>query len=139
MSSKLSIYQLAKTDQTAEVNGKWFTDFFEPGSGIDFKLRRLKTKPVVKVMNRVMAENRKHMVKGEYPEAIDEAMLIETFAEAVIADWRGVSDGENDIPYSKEAAMKLLTELPDLKDTINRIASQGASFRADLEADVEKN
>jgi hypothetical protein len=127
-----SIFNIALTDRDSEENGKWFDDIIEEGSGIRMKLRRMTAKVVSKTMTRKLTENRKFMVKGKYPAEIDERMLVETLAEAVIVDWEGIStDGENQLPYTVENAETLLTKLPDLRRQVQIIANSLAAFRAE--------
>lgn len=138
---KNSIYTIAKTDADSEENGKWFDDIFEEGSGISLKLRRMTSQAYIKVLNRLMQENRKLMVKGKFPKDVDMRLLVESMAEGIIVDWKGivVEEGGEEIPYSKDAAIKLMTELPDLKSTVRNLAQSMAAFRAETKEEIAGN
>lgn len=138
---KNSIYTLAKTDADSEENGKWFDDIFEEGSGISLKLRRMNSQFYGKVLNSIMQENRKLMVKGKFPKDVDARLLIESLAEGIIVDWKGilVEDGGEEIPYTKDAAIKLMTDIPDLKNIVRNLSQSMAAFRAETKEEIAGN
>ena len=56
------------------------------------------------------------------------------FVDTILLDWRGVkSKTGEDVPFSKEAAIKLFTELPELLDYLSKEASDRSNFEAAIE------
>lgn len=72
------------------------------------------------------------------PPKEDRAVMVNTYADAVILDWRNMqypNDGEH-FAYSKENARRILTELPDFFTFCATNASERANFTSEEE---EKN
>ncbi|HVQ48492.1 MAG TPA: hypothetical protein VMS92_00465 [Mycobacterium sp.] len=65
-------------------------------------------------------------------------ILKQTFADAVVLDWRGLElDGEP-LPYSRDNALRLMRELPDLWDIIKTHAEKLANFQQEEIAEMGK-
>lgn len=74
------------------------------------------------------------------PDVIKRVMA-EIYADAVITGWEGVTDKNGKtIPYSKENVVKLLVDLPDLFEEIQKQADLISNFRAEqIEADAKNS
>ena len=58
-------------------------------------------------------------------------IMIEVFAETVIKDWEGITDEDGNVmPCTKENAVTLLTQLPDLFNELREVAAKQANFRS---------
>lgn len=140
IAKKPNIFDICETDTKAEEDGRWFKDIFGDGSGVNVKLRHIMSSESMNVRRRLDRANRRLMVKGEYPTAVAIKLLIEQVAEAVLIDWEGVVDRDGkDIPYSKEAAQRLLTELRVFRDGVVSMAQAIDSFRVEDREAAEKN
>lgn len=129
------LYEMFGTDDHFEQKGIWYafsenTKFLlarAGGSNVRFtKVLEARTRPY-----RRQIEN----------ESIDldtaNKLLIEAFAEAVLLDWQGVADKKGDeLPYSKENAIKLLTDLPDLFAELRAESTRLSNYRA---AEIEED
>lgn len=125
-----NLYEMFGTDKRFEQEGIWYafsedTKFLlarAGGSNVRFaKVLEAKTRPY-----RRQIEN----------ESIDldlaNGLLIEAFAEAVLLGWQGVTDADgNDLPYSRENAVKLLKDLPDLFAELRNEATRLSNFRTE--------
>lgn len=60
-------------------------------------------------------------------------LAIGPFVDTVLLDWKDVKVKGEIIPYSKEAAKKLLTDMPDLFDALNEQAQSVANFQGYVE------
>lgn len=59
-----------------------------------------------------------------------ETIYREVYIETVLKSWKNVKDeNENDIPFNKENARKLLTELPELYERLQAESKDIANFR----------
>lgn len=103
--------------QDAE-EGKWF----KIGNFAEIKIRRFNSKHSTKVRERLMAQHAPATVPGvevKLHEAVEEQINIEHVAVGLIADWRGITDVEGrGLPYTRENAVQLLKDLPDLVSVI---------------------
>lgn len=67
-------------------------------------------------------------------------ILREVYAEAVVLGWEGVTDRDgNHLPFTKENAVKLFTDLPDLFEDIVVQAQKAALFRENILASEAGN
>jgi len=140
ITKKPNIFDICETDSKAEEDGRWFNDIFGDGSGINVKLRHIMCSESMNVRRRLDRANRRLMVKGEYPTAVAIKLLIEQVAEAVLIDWSGIVDRDGkEIPYSKEAAVRLLTDLRVFRDGVVSMAQSIDSFRIEDREAAEKN
>jgi hypothetical protein len=117
----VSFFKRYKTDQTLEENGVWV----DLGEDVHVLVGRLTSKRTREVRRRLM---KKYESMREMPPSLEDQINIQVMAESVLLDWRGVTDENNKpIPYSRDAAIKLLTELSDFRDEV-----AGASMRRDI-------
>lgn len=134
-----SIFEYYTTDVESEENGKWFEEL-QPGFSI--KLRRVTSKAYLQARRRILKHNRKFARNGLFSPEQQERMLIEAMAEGLIADWRGpaMRDLEgNALPYSKEAAVMLLTKMPALRQEVIVICGTIDNFRVEAREALEGN
>ena len=113
-----NLYKKFETDNDKESNGIWFNidtdgdDEKAPGFLLGHYYR---TNPKFKKV--VLDSVRENRGKNGSNDRTKENII--NFVKAVVFDWRNVSDRDgNPIPFSKDAAIKLLTELPLLYDKL---------------------
>jgi hypothetical protein len=136
----VNIFDLFETDVDAEENGKWFEDIMQDGSNLGIKVRCMTSQAAIKNLTRLMAQNKKHMVKGKLPEEIDKKILIQHLASTILIGWKGVKGKDNKpIPYSTEAAELILTKLPRFREAVVRLAQQLDAFKAETQDEVAGN
>lgn len=133
----LNIYEMFASSEDAAENGKWF-DF---GPDMKVKVRRFKSKKSRKVREELEAPYKRVSQFGaQMPDEVQEAIGTQHVAHGLIADWKGVvgKDGA-EIPYSKAAALKLCSELPEFRDAIANISVSLDNYRDDQKEAVEGN
>lgn len=130
----ISIYDAFQTDMDAEQEGKWFYDILGDESGIDVKLRRFTSKASIKARQRITTLYRKFAKKNKFSDEMQDKIITEQMAEAIVVDWKGVLDSDGtEIPYSKDAALLLLTKLPNLRIALMQMAIDMDNFRTEAE------
>lgn len=139
----VSIFDVCGTDTESAENGKWFKgeEIWPRGAGIRLRIRRLASKTSVKVRAELMTKYAKYQTKkGTFPEEIDERMLYELLARAIIVDWSGVLDKDGkEIPFTFQAAYTLCEKLPDFRSAVITLAGDMDQFRAEEEEAVAGN
>lgn len=132
-----SLYSMFGADESTSENGKWFPF----GKTIEFKIRRFKSKKSRKVRDALEAPYKRATKFGTaLPEDVQTEITIQHLAEGIIADWKGVTD-KNGAPvkYSKEAAIVLLTDLPELRDSIAELSLNLDNFRDEDKDEIKGN
>lgn len=75
----------------------------------------------------------------EVPDDEQETIMVELLAKYIVLDWKGVFEGEDELPYSRENAERLLREVPFVRSRIIEEARRIQNFRATEAKAVEKN
>lgn len=129
---------ILKTDQTKEVEGVWVD--LDPTTSVkvtytDGKAyRRALQKKLKPYTNLLQAGGMEAIPEGE-----QEQVAVSVLVDHVVLDWKGVTDNGVEIPFSKEAAKKIFTEVPAFRRMVENAASDISNFRQkEREAD-EKN
>lgn len=81
-------------------------------------------------LERGMRPYRKSFQQGTLSDEVASKVLLDAFLDSVLLGWDGVTgeDG-NVLPFSKENARKLMTDLPDLFAALREAASDASIFR----------
>lgn len=120
MSSFLARYN---TDQSLEEHGVW-VDF---GDGIEVKVTRTNTKEAQKYKAQLEKPYRK---LSQIPDDVQDGIYEKMIAHKIIKDWKGITDEEGkEVPYSPDAALKILQTFRDFRDDIILAASERETFR----------
>jgi hypothetical protein len=128
---KTNLDQFYKTDKALETQGIWFNISEECG----FLMRRFggfNSTEVKKAMAKYYKPFSKMIKAGTLPADKENLVMVKTFVEASMIDWRGVEIDGEEVDYSFDAAVKLLVELPQLAETLIEYASSYESFKEEL-------
>lgn len=123
MSGFLERYQ---TDKTAEEEGVW-VDF---GGNVQVKVARItskKSKEVRRKLERpLVRKNRSDDLSVEQLEYL----MTEQLAQAVIHDWKGVTDDEgNELIFTVDNARAVLNKFPDFREDIATASLEKETYR----------
>jgi len=141
----MGLYNTFQSDSVREREGRWFevaaaanNDKTIPG----FKMARMHTNnPAYQAaLERIYKEHGSSIENDIFESAKARPLLLQVFAETVMLDWRNVQPLDNGvaIPYSSEAAIKLLEDLPDLYDLLRDYAKKLGYFRRKEEEEATK-
>lgn len=139
----MSLYKAFETNEELENKGVEIT-VAENGDGtpIKFFVARAgkSNKKYQKALEVTFKPYRRQMQLNTMAEETATALMIEVFATTVLKGWENVRDKEDKpLTYSKENAVKLLTDLPELYDTLTAFANDVANFRDETLAEDAKN
>lgn len=94
------------------------------------KVFELKSKPYRRVME----------IPGALDPAVQERVMREVYVDSVVVGWENMEDREgNPIPYSKQAALKLFADLPDLFRRVVKESQEMDLFRRIVVEEEAKN
>ena len=129
------------TSRQLEQDGIWVSPPTDDGVKIEFLVarqsranRRWATK-----ISRVYKETKDKIDAGLVidDESVDQSVRV--FCETNLLDWRGLKDEQGrPIPYSPEAGFKLLSELTDLYEYLNKVSTNRALYQHQEQAAIEK-
>lgn len=133
-----NIYDAFQTSSELESEGIWF-DIYSPDGGPVGKVR---CKPADGDMNSAYRAAAARLLEqmarvGERDDLTD---MILIYAESVIVDWEGFTDRDGDpVPFSKQAVIKVMTELPQLFRTVQRHARNWMHWRRQYREELVEN
>lgn len=133
----MNLYNRYETSKEAEENG---IDLIF-GDGIRITVRRIHSGNK-KFANRAKIFNKKYgrqLENGNLSDDIQRQFIAETYAKAVVVDWKGVTDKEGKkLEFNEKNCIKILVDLPDLMEEIADYASSFENFRqANLDENVK--
>lgn len=123
------------TDSKKEIEGIW-EDF---GSGCTVKIARLGNPEYAKIFRKISRPYKKAIRRETLGEEKAEKLLVQSMAEAIVLDWKGLEEDGKKIPYSKENATRILTQYKDFRDQCAEVAGEMESFKLAENEDAEKN
>jgi hypothetical protein len=75
----------------------------------------------------------------EIPEDDQLEIMARTMSQFVVLDWKGVFDGDKELPYSAENAYRLIKELEWIRSKLITEAQKLENFRAKATEETSKN
>lgn len=137
----MSLYSQFETDKSLEQDGI----YLEYGPSSNGGLTRIKiaraggsNKNYSKALEKFSRLHRVSLENETLSNEVAEKALLEVFCSAVLLGWENVDgrDGKP-LPFTKENAMALMTDLPDLYANIQKQASKASLFRkGEMEAEL---
>lgn len=130
----MNLYQRFKTNNDLEGKKGVTLDY---GEGVKITILRAggsnrKYQQVLR--EKLMATGRK---LSSMTDEESEKGMIEVYADAVIIGWEGVKDQDgNDVPFTRENVVKIMSDLPELFADIQRAAGGFELFREAQKADL---
>lgn len=112
-------------DATLEREGVWV----DMGEGAAIRIARLNSEQYRRALRRRLEPHKVRLRLNKVPEELLERLTVETLAETVLIDWRGIEDGGEPLTYSREAAERLLTDLPEFREFVVAQAGDLALFQ----------
>lgn len=123
-----------KTNKRHEDEGVWV----DVSDGGRLKIARAGNKKAMAYSKQVAKPHMAQITFGKLSDEVATQLACEVMAECILLDWSGVSDGDNDLPYTKENALKMLTEYPDFRDLVSMIANDRKTFQREIDDAITK-
>lgn len=131
------------TDERKEVQGVRFSmGQNEDKSEIVFILSRASktNKHYTQTLKRLAAPHQRAQELGTLSEEVAEDLMLDVFTQSLLKGWENVKDQfGNDLPFSPEAAKKLMLELPDVYAILSAECNKITLFRSEAQAAAAKN
>lgn len=130
-------YSVFRTDKSLEKEGI----VLDYG---DFKIKIARAGGANAAFQKALAAKvrpyKRQLDAGTIPDDVAEKLFLDVYAESVVLGWEGVTDENGKpLPYSKENAVKLFSDLPDLFRDVQNQAASISNFRAEVTEDTIKN
>ena len=123
------IYAAYETDKAAETEGQWVTGLRQ---GMDVKVARFGNEKYRKSFQRRIKPFRQQFDRDAMDEGKLTEIMIAAIADGILIDWNGpgfVDRDGNALEYSRDAAVTLLTDLPDFREDIIALSREAETYR----------
>lgn len=123
--------KLFKNDKNSESGGIWM----EVSEEIKFLVKRFggfNSQPVKMALAKYYKPYARQVETGTLSADKEREIQNRVFVESCMLDWKGVQIDGQEVPFSKEEAVKLLNSLPELADTLVNYANDPKNYREDL-------
>lgn len=127
----MDILSSFSTDEKLENEGK----VFPLSKTASIKVARSGNAKYVALLRQKMSEAQLDLVGGDEADQLAEAILIDVMAETILVGWKGIKEGDTDVPYSVGKAKEYLK----VKDFRRKVSSLSENFEAfKLKAEAEQ-
>lgn len=126
------------TDKNAEEDGVW-VDY---GDGLKIKIRRLNCAKSKEIRRKLEKPYVKQFRGADMPESIQEMLLNQQLAKAIVVDWEGVPNPESPekaLECSEANVLMMIQKFPDFRDDILTASMERATFQREDMAAAEGN
>lgn len=123
------------TDPAKELEGIWVAWDDETS----FLIARWGNANHKKVMEQLTKPYRTQLRHGQIAEKAANEIMFGSMAQGVLLDWKGVYANDEPLPYTKESAKTLLSELPELSKFVQEIAHNLQVFQREDDEEATKN
>lgn len=136
------LFKQYKTNATKEAEGveiEFPEAENEDGSIPTFVISRMGkgNKAYAKSLEAATRPYRRQVELGTLKNEVAEGLFLNVFVDTILRGWKNIQDENGaDIPYSKDNAVKLLNDLPDVYERLQEEAKLSANFR-DSNLDTE--
>jgi hypothetical protein len=128
---KTNLDKLFKGSESFETEGIWMDLSDKTG----FLVRRfggLNSPKVKAALAKHFKPYSRQIDAGTLDDKKEKEITAKVFIESCLVDWKGVEIDGKEVPYSQEAALKLLISLPDLFQSLQNHAIDASNYREDL-------
>jgi hypothetical protein len=128
-------FNIYSVDEAKQSEGTWVE--FE---GSEFCIAYANNPTFLKEKKRLERPFKRQIERGTMNEEDQRRITCEALATGVLVDWKNVTDGKKEIPYSKEIAAEALRLNPDLLGFVVEVAADIANYKKeDVEATASKS
>lgn len=131
----MDLYKRYQTDETKEVEGVWVPISVTA----KIKVARMSNPRYRQCIKLLTAPFRVAGINEQIPPDVYQQMVRKAVAETILVDWDGLTADGQPVPYSKDMALKYITDLKDFYDFVLTAADSMETFRMNGEAVLAKN
>jgi len=139
----MSLYKQFKTDEKYEVDGI----NIEYGTGtnnkpITFRIARAggSNQKYLKLLESRTKPYRRQLQNDSLDLKVAEKIFLEVFVDSVLLGWENVEDAAGvPLAFTRDNAIKVFTDLPDLYNDLREQAAKSSLFRAEIKEVDAKN
>jgi len=129
------VKKLFGTDKTKELEGV----VHDMGEGLKMRIARIGNPKYQKRFEALSKPHKRALRRGSLSNDVAEKLLVQCLAETIVLDWEGLEEDGKKVKYSKENAVRILTDYPDLRNYVNDIANEMEGYQEDEDEEAIDN
>jgi len=124
-----------KTSEQKSVNGVWVSI----DDDTDLLIGRYGNRKFQKALNAAMAPYKQAINRGTLSDAKSDQIMVDALVEGILLGWKGITLNGEELPYSKEAATKLLLDksMRDFRELVVELSQDAQAYRDEEVAENE--
>ena len=123
------MYNIKSFSKEKQTKGSWH-DFYDA----QLRVAAISNFAFSDYYNSLRKPYERQLEKGTASTELQTSLLCKALSKHVLLDWKGIGDGEREIPYSVETAYEFLMENVELRNFVVSVASDDANFVAEKTA-----
>ena len=106
-------------------------------NGIEFKIARSNTPLYREAVKKIHRQHKRQIDAGTLSDSLSDSIMANLMAEHILLDWKGLKNGKEDFPYTRQNAADFLAEesYSEIREWIMVQAQDVENFRAE---DIKK-
>lgn len=121
----MDVRKTFSTNKSKEEEGVWV----KGPDGAQFRIARSNNAAAEKLAAELRRPHRRAILAGTLAPEIQKDIAYTVLAQAILLDWRGVTEGGQEVAFSPATAKRFFIEMEDFADFIAGYASEVALFR----------
>ena len=124
------------TDKELEDDGKWF----DIGDGASVRVARFGNDAHRKLLLRLREPYKALLLRGgEIPDDVNESIIVESMAQTILLDWKGMLDQDgNELKYDVEAGRTAFNLYKDFLELVSQLSLNATNFRTEVQEAIVK-
>lgn len=124
------------TDRTKETEGVWE----DIGGDASLLVARIGNEKYKEGYKRLPKGTRRMIENQTIPDDQADDIICGLFARTILLDWKNLSEGGKDIPYSEENAKQMMLKYPEFRELVSDLANDFQRFHEEsVEGDVKNS
>ena len=129
------VKKLFGIDSTKEQEGV----VHEMGDGLKMRIARIGNPKYQKRFQAISKPHRRAIRRGTLADEVAEKLLIQCLSETIVLGWEGLEENGEEVPYSLENCIRILTAYPELRNYVNDIANELEGYQAEDDEEGAEN
>lgn len=137
------LYKNFATNENTEVKGFWYTvDTNDDGTEVKFLIARKgkRNRRYGELLTKLLGPYQKQIELDTISPKLLQKLFLEAFLGGILRGWQNVYDENGDaLAFNTENARKLMTDLPDLYDALDKQSEKASNYHDEDIESVLKN
>jgi len=129
------VKKLFGTDPTKEQEGV----VHEMGDGLKMRIARIGNPKYQKRFQALSKPHRRAIRRSTLADEVAEKLLVQCLSETIVLDWEGLEENGEEVLYSLENCIRILTDYPELRNYVNDIANELEGYQAEDDEEATEN